>query len=179
MLKKVNNVESRTELSLWNHIPSEKRSFSLFMSPIRLTSALLPLCNIEETERGTEGRDSHTGHHPTMRWHSFPFMSLPSLLQMEKSNLYKAWRMKQFFLSPETEPQRWNFSRPSLMMPECASVYTCATTCERCDLCRRREGSELDLSVFWFDLDGKQAREGNVTGKHMSSSIWRTGKRGT
>lgn len=55
VLKKVNNGESSGELSLWYHIPSENRSVSLFIGPIRLTSVLLLLCNIED--RGEEQRE--------------------------------------------------------------------------------------------------------------------------
>lgn len=44
VLRKVNNVESPGEFSLWFHIPSENRSLSLFIGPIRLTRAELYCC---------------------------------------------------------------------------------------------------------------------------------------
>lgn len=50
VLEKINNVAPPGEHSLWYHIPSESRSFPLFIGPIRLTCAppLPPPCNIEE-----------------------------------------------------------------------------------------------------------------------------------
>lgn len=86
-LKKVNNVESSAALSSWYHIPSENRSFSAFIGPIRLTSALLLLCNIED--RGEEQREEIPIQTVVLQYCDFfiSFMSLSRLPPMEKSNL--------------------------------------------------------------------------------------------
>lgn len=92
---KVNNVESLGEVFSWYHIPSENKSFFLFIGPIRLTGALLLLCNIKE--RGGRNRGKKFPLQlPTNNTGTFlTFMSLSSLfLRKIKSLLncsYRGW----------------------------------------------------------------------------------------
>lgn len=126
----------------------------VFIGPIRLTRALLPWCNIEG--QGEEQREEIPI--PTaIALHSdifFPLLSLTCLLQIEKSNLYKAlsdrgWgdsSIHHILYGAAVE-----LVKASVMIM-CIGAYV-ALTYMWFDLQRRRQELKLDSMMFWFDLE--------------------------
>lgn len=95
VLEKINNVAPPGELSLWYHIPSESRSFPLFIGPIRLTCAPLPPpCNIEEGAEEQKGEISTATAEREYGDILFPSCRHRFFLRCKNLIFAKPWRMK-------------------------------------------------------------------------------------
>lgn len=155
VLKKVNNVEPPGELSSWYHIPSENGPFSLSFAP---SGWQVLCCWCAILKRRELNRGKKIPHQPPSDY-AVTFSSLYATIMSSsdgKTSSLQSLEDESIPLSTTDRAAALELLRAVLMVPGRPLVYilcTCALRCLWSDLQGRRREFELDLSVFWLDLE--------------------------